>query len=105
MKTIEIEVTLLAMNLDPSRTKDRILLCLLCTECRYWYSRAERHSAAAAAYEPSKAIWKSLQPERARILAQRAAFRLSILRGICYDRYTAAANKFVAEYATSAKQS
>lgn len=89
------------MSLDPSKTKDRILLCQLAPECSYWYQRADLHAMAARAYEPEKAIWGSLQPKRAGVLARRAAHRHSILRGICYDRYTQAALKFLAEYASA----
>lgn len=90
-----------AMTLDPSRTKDRILLCQLCDDCRYWYDRCEEAATRARRYETRRhdipAIWISLMPARAEQLASRANHRFQRLITIFYARYTQAAFKFLAQ--------
>lgn len=93
------------MQLDPSKTKDRLMLCRLSDECRYWYDKCEEAAIRADRYETRRhdipAIWVSLMPIRAEQLAARANYRFQRLITIFYDRYTQAALKFVAENAST----
>ena len=83
---------------DPSRIDDRKMICRSCSKARYHYRRCKLASLRATRFMPQDAdpaIWRSLRPVRAQILAERAAWRFHAIGMKHYELYTAAANQFL----------